>query len=101
MTFAQIICILFMGLYTFLILVAAVILDNKNKLLKNEVEQMENKIITNPDVKYVQGIIKGLIAKGGHCPCQVGKTEDNLCPCKPFREEQYCCCKLYIKNEVK
>ena len=48
----------------------------------------------NPDVKYVQGIIKGLIAKEGHCPCQIGKTEDNICPCKPYREEQHCCCNL-------
>lgn len=54
---------------------------------------------TNPDIKYTQGIIKGLIAKEGHCPCQVGKTEDNLCPCKPFREEQHCCCNLYITDE--
>lgn len=60
---------------------------------------MENKIITNPDIKYVQGIIKGLIAKGGYCPCQVAKTEDTLCPCKPFRETGHCCCKLYIKEE--
>lgn len=52
----------------------------------------------NPDVKYVQGIIKGLIAKEGHCPCQIGKTEDNKCPCKHFREEQYCCCNLYISD---
>lgn len=52
----------------------------------------------NPDEGYVRGIIKGLIAKEGHCPCQVGKTEDNLCPCKPYREEQHCCCNLYIDD---
>ena len=54
----------------------------------------------NPDVKYVQGIIRGLIAKEGHCPCQVGKTEDNKCPCKPLREEQHCCCNLYLDDKT-
>lgn len=53
----------------------------------------------NPDIKYVQGIVQGLILKDGHCPCQVGKTEDNKCPCKPYREEQHCCCNLYINDE--
>lgn len=52
----------------------------------------------NPDVKYVQGIIRGLIAKEGHCPCQLGRTEDTKCPCKPYREEQHCCCNLYLTD---
>ena len=53
----------------------------------------------NPDTKYVQGIIQGLIKREGHCPCQFKQTDDTLCPCKTFREEQHCCCNLYIDDK--
>ena len=60
---------------------------------------MPKNVYTNPDVSYVQGIINGLIKKGGYCPCRVQKNEDTLCPCKSIREEQKCCCKLYLIKE--
>lgn len=60
---------------------------------------MKNKMFVNPDVNYVQGIINGLIKKNGHCPCQIQVNDDTLCPCIHYREEQKCCCKLYLNAE--
>lgn len=50
----------------------------------------------NPDRKYVEGIIKGLYRKDGHCPCRVNKDETTLCPCDEFIETGDCKCKLFI-----
>lgn len=57
--------------------------------------------IINPNEKVVNGIIKGLNRCEGECPCaNTGKTlEDRMCPCRNYREENYCCCKLYLPNE--
>lgn len=55
----------------------------------------------NPNEKVVNAIIKGLNRTGGECPCAnkyVG-TVDAMCPCKCYREEDYCCCTLYIKTD--
>jgi len=64
------------------------------------------KIIENPDKKIVEEVKKGLEAKGGYCPCRVGKSEDIKCMCKEFRDqikdpnfEGYCHCKLYYKKK--
>lgn len=35
-----------------------------------------------------------------YCPCRVDKTTDNICPCKPFRENGDCVCKLYLPQEL-
>ena len=50
----------------------------------------------NPDEKVVERINKGLKKTGGYCPCVLERTEDTICPCKEFRENNHCCCKLYI-----
>lgn len=57
--------------------------------------------ILNPNVKIVNAITKRLELTDGECPCSnPGLTrEDRLCPCKEYRENDHCCCKLYIKNE--
>ena len=57
-------------------------------------------MITNPDIEYVQGIIKGIVKKSGHCPCKVEVSDDTICPCKDFRETGHCCCKLYIEEDT-
>lgn len=56
----------------------------------------------NPDEEVVRRIRAGLAAKGGYCPCKLGKQEENKCMCKEFREqiadptfEGYCHCMLY------
>jgi ferredoxin-thioredoxin reductase catalytic subunit len=39
--------------------------------------------------------------KYGHsyCPCKVDKIEDNICPCKDFRETGKCICGLYLSGQ--
>jgi ferredoxin-thioredoxin reductase catalytic subunit len=56
----------------------------------------------NPNEKVQKGIFKGLFRIGGQCPCSnpyVG-TPDGMCPCKGYREEDKCCCNLFIKKNV-
>ena len=64
------------------------------------------KITLNPDKQIVQTVKEGLLAKGGYCPCRVGKKEEFKCMCKEFREqiadenfEGYCHCKLFYKSK--
>ena len=54
----------------------------------------------NPNDKLVNAIFKRLDVTGGECPCDnPGETqEDRVCPCKEYRENDHCCCKLYIKE---
>lgn len=54
----------------------------------------------NPDMEYVNRIIKGLAKKDGHCPCKVGNLEENLCPCNEFVSTGVCHCKLFIPKET-
>ena len=56
--------------------------------------------IVNPNTKAVEGILMGLKRNDGHCPChnKYSGTEDDICPCKAYREEGHCCCHLYIKQ---
>lgn len=63
------------------------------------------KITLNPDREVVETVKKGLEAKGGYCPCRYGKSEENKCMCKEFREqiadpdfEGFCHCLLYYKS---
>ena len=58
----------------------------------------------NEDAEVVRVVREGLAAKGGYCPCRVGKKEEYKCICQEFREqmvdpdfEGYCHCKLYYK----
>lgn len=55
----------------------------------------------NPNPKVVEGIKKGLARCEGECPCaNTGATlEDRMCPCRNYRENDYCCCRLYVKEE--
>jgi len=54
----------------------------------------------NPDPKVVAGISKALQRCEGHCPCQnpYKGTDDDICPCRAYREDDHCCCNLYIKK---
>ena len=57
--------------------------------------------ILNPNDKLVNAIFKRLVITEGECPCHnSGETkEDRMCPCKEYRENDYCCWKLYIKQD--
>ncbi len=64
------------------------------------------KITLNPDKEIVDLVKKGLEKTGGYCPCRHGKTEENKCMCREFREqvadpefEGFCHCLLYYKSK--
>ena len=54
----------------------------------------------NPKENIVEKILNRINKNEGYCPCNQGETpkEDTKCPCKKYREEQYCCCTLYVKK---
>lgn len=54
----------------------------------------------NPNDKVVNSILARVENNDGECPCvNDGKTrEDRLCPCKSYRENDKCCCNLYVKE---
>ena len=63
------------------------------------------KIKENPDKEIVKTVREGLAATGGYCPGRIGRTEDNKCMCREFREqikdpdfEGFCHCMLYYKS---
>ena len=65
---------------------------------------MKPKIVLNENEEIVKTVKEGLKAKGGYCPCRMGKSEDIKCICKEFRQqiedpdfEGYCHCMLYYK----
>lgn len=55
----------------------------------------------NPNEKVVEAIQKRLVITNGYCPCipQDQWNEDTICLCKKMREEEICCCNLYVKDE--
>ena len=55
--------------------------------------------VLNPNDKVVNSILKRCEKNDGECPCHnLGATkEDRMCPCKGYREEDKCCCGLYLK----
>lgn len=71
---------------------------------KEMATENEPKITLNPDESVVKQVREGLKAKGGYCPCRVGKKPENKCMCQEFKEqiadpdfEGFCHCKLYYK----
>ena len=58
-------------------------------------------MILNPNEKIVCAITKRLEMTDGQCPCVNEDlwTEDTMCPCKKMREENKCCCNLYVNAE--
>lgn len=54
----------------------------------------------NQNKNIVEKILKRIDLNEGYCPCNQGETpkEDTKCPCKKYREEQHCCCGLYVKS---
>lgn len=57
----------------------------------------------NPNQKVVDSILKRLEICEGECPCSnPGETlADRICPCKEYRDNDHCCCTLYVKDEKK
>ncbi len=66
----------------------------------NEMRICPKGLKLNPNTKIVNAINKRLVVCEGFCPCvadSIGK-EEYRCPCKKAREEQECCCQLYVKE---
>ncbi len=64
------------------------------------------RIRLNEDKGIVATVREGLIAKGGYCPCRVGKKPEFKCMCEEFRNqiadpnfEGLCHCKLFYKEK--
>ncbi|MBR2385568.1 MAG: ferredoxin thioredoxin reductase catalytic beta chain [Clostridia bacterium] len=64
------------------------------------------RIRLNEDKEIVATVREGLIAKGGYCPCRVGKKPEFKCMCEEFRQqiadpnfEGLCHCKLFYKEK--
>ena len=64
------------------------------------------RIRLNEDKEIVKTVREGLIAKGGYCPCRVGKKPEFKCMCEEFRAqiadenfEGFCHCKLFYKEK--
>lgn len=58
-------------------------------------------ITVNSDKKIVEEIRNKIRQNGGYCPCKINKTDDTLCICKEFQEQEedgYCHCGLYYKQ---
>lgn len=57
----------------------------------------------NPNDKIVNAILNRCEKCGGYCPCDNNYkgTEDAKCPCKCYREEDHCCCGLYVQTSEK
>lgn len=60
------------------------------------------RIRLNEDKEVVKTVAEGLVAKGGYCPCRVGKRPEYKCMCEEFRAqlkdplfEGYCHCGLF------
>ena len=59
-------------------------------------------MIKETENRKLKEAIRAKLAKDPHCPCQIDKTDDTICPCKDFRESKapYTChCGLYTKTE--
>lgn len=61
-----------------------------------------NKVITNPDIDYVNHIRSKLKANDGYCPCRLEKNDETYCMCQEFRDDIKikkqceCHCSLYF-----
>lgn len=61
-------------------------------------EKTVKDFILNPDLEYVNKIIKGIQKRKGHCPCRLDVNETTLCPCDDFIENSNCKCNLFVRK---
>ena len=57
--------------------------------------------IENPDSHLVAAIRRGIEKCAGHCPCVPSYLhgEHTICPCKDYRTDGTCTCKLYVRED--
>lgn len=51
----------------------------------------------NQNDKIVNRLFKMIEKNEGNCPCSGNTSVDKKCPCSNYRENNHCCCGLYIK----
>lgn len=76
------------------------IIDDKVLALSKKLMEKDLKFgwEINPDNDYVRGVIRGLIRREGHCLSQAPQEENTICPCKNYRDNRECKCKLYLRK---
>lgn len=52
----------------------------------------------NSDKEYVKETIEAIKNNGGFCCCKLDRVPENKCKCKDMRENQICCCDLYVND---
>ena len=55
-------------------------------------------MIINKNTDHVIKIIKAIEKLNGHCPCVLEQTDDTMCPCADFMNENICHCKLFVSE---
>lgn len=61
---------------------------------------MKLKIVQNPDIDKYNDVTQAVKDNNGYCPCLIEQTEDTICICKDFKEQETegeCHCGRYVK----
>lgn len=70
-------------------------------LVKLKEHAKENGVHLNPDERVIEMLVRALEKNGGYCPCRVGKSLDNVCPCVSHLDEikknGHCHCFLFVR----
>lgn len=82
----------------------AVIANAGNTMIEQRSIEFANEYGTTAQGRKILRIVDAL--KRNHekygesyCPCKVDRIEDNICPCKEFRETGNCICGLYTPDQ--
>ena len=68
--------------------------------MQNNALTKEYEMIPNPDFLHRKKIEEAVKNNDGYCPCAIEHSEDTLCPCKAFRDQDHtgmCHCGRYYK----
>ncbi len=53
----------------------------------------------NSNEKVVKSLLRRIEMNNGECPCTGNDSVDKHCPCSNYRENDHCCCRLYVKKK--
>ena len=68
--------------------------------MENEIMATEYEMMPSPDFIHRKKVEEAIKDNGGYCCCKIEKSEDTLCPCKEFRDQNktgFCGCGRYYK----
>lgn len=52
-------------------------------------------VILNENRNVVDKIVNRIKINNGHCPCQIQKAKETICPCVELKNTGICYCQLY------